>query len=137
MKTTPRFPRLRAVVRALTSPRRVWFWTTTFPVLLAPVMLYLVMRPGVEFCRMVEVGRGNVTAMRQDDTEVGRKGTLSLQWPGVWAFASFWVPHGGEPAFLPEPGSHQFGPLAWLWGPDEKIVSVNVPWFGFSVGLYH
>ncbi len=68
MKTAPRFPRLRALVRALTSPQRVWFWTTTLPVLLAPVALYMLMQPGVRFLRRAKVGAVSAYVVRLDES---------------------------------------------------------------------
>ncbi len=137
MKTTPRFPRLRALVRALTSPRRVWFWTTTLPVLLAPVLLYLVMRPGVVFHRSVKVGAVGFRVSRWDDEEIGRFAEAGINWPGGEGSATCLVRAAGQPVFVPILAPHRFGPLIWRWRPSDKGLFLDARWCTLTVDVSH
>ncbi len=137
MKPDSRFLRLRAVVRTFTSPRRVWFWTTTLPVLLAPVALCLVMRPGVEFHRSVKVGAVEASVDRVDFPDVVRQGTAGLDWRGGSVSAGCVVPVVGRPAWPVDPAIHRLGPLVWGWQPGVKWLGIDAHWFGLMVGVSH
>ncbi len=137
MKPDSRFPRLRAVVRMFTSPRRVWFWTTTLPVLLAPVALYVVMRPGVVFHRSLSVGEVVADVLREEDPDLGRMGTAKLRWRGTSFEAVCVVPVAGQPVFGGNPSIHGLGPLAWVWGPGCKSLGIDAHWFGLGVDINH
>ncbi len=135
MKTTPRFPRFRALVRALTSPRRVWFWTTTLPLLLAPVLLYLVMRPGVRIQWSQSLGGLRADVFREDHVyqEVRPRGERALLvwifWPGGRAVGVCRVARVGRPAvsFFPEP--HWIGPVGWRSDPGNTTLALNARLF--------
>ncbi len=137
MKTDSRFPRLRAVVRTFTSPRRVWFWTTTLPVLLAPVALYLVMRPGVEFEHRVQVGAVGAFVGRGETLEGERQGAAFLGYSGVSAMVECSVPVAGQPVYRVHPAIHRLGPLIWVWEPRSKTFGIDAHRFGIWVLIEH
>ncbi len=137
MKTDSRFSHFRAVVRTFTSPRRVGFWVVTLPVLLGPVALYLVMRPGVKFNWSTQVGAGEAGLLRADDSEGRRSGTAYLHWPGVSVGAECLVPVAGKPARPVDPTIHRLGPLSWTWKPGRKLVAIDARWFGLGVWINH
>ncbi len=119
-------PRGRALVRALTSPHRVWFWTTTFPVLLAPLILYLVMRPGVWIDWSTEVGAVTFKVVRSVRSDGSRYAVADISWPGGGAGASCLVPVDRLPMTT-----------SWRWAPGNKHISLGAHWFRLSVGLRH